>query len=455
MRIFFLLISALFFFNNCMSQPFISKKQAIEDIDFYNSTLQDVHYNPYLFISRKEYEAAVDKVKAGIGDSISLQQFIRQLYGLTSLLKDSHTSPYIVQSALRNDLKSEIFFPFKVVTHQQRLYIPTTTATQTGLPAGAEIVSINKKDVRPLIDSFRRYIGGIKAFSAAMADKLLGYFFYLSDIKAPFTITYKKTDGTTGEKQVDKGISFIEGLKMNMPALTTPHEFRVIDNRLGCINFMSMSETIGDFDHFLDSCFTYLKKNNIQNVAIDLRNNSGGNSILGDLLLSYFHTGEYQLMGGKKWKVSAQYQQHLRQNGDTTHEYLKKAAGSIWELGNCKPGKNMFVNDNVFAGNVYFITGPFTFSSANMLADGAKHFTRAQLVGEPTGENTNDFGETYLFELPNSKIKMQVTTSFDSGVECNSDLNEPVTPHHLIEPTLDDKIQGRDKALAFILSKIE
>jgi hypothetical protein len=46
-----------------------------------------------------------------------------------------------------------------------------------------------------------------------------------------------------------------------------------------------------------------------------------------------------------------------------------------------------------------------------MLADAVKQYKLATLIGEPTGESTNDFGEVYTMELPNSKVKVQVTTA--------------------------------------------
>ena len=43
-------------------------RDAIADIDFYNSTLEAVHYNPYLYIGKEEYKAKIDSIKASVGD---------------------------------------------------------------------------------------------------------------------------------------------------------------------------------------------------------------------------------------------------------------------------------------------------------------------------------------------------------------------------------------------------
>jgi hypothetical protein len=89
-----------------------------------------------------------------------------------------------------------------------------------------------------------------------------------------------------------------------------------------------------------------------------------------------------------------------------------------------------------------------------MIADGAKQYKIAEIVGTPTGENTNDFGEAYVFTLPGSQIKMQTTTSFDYGADCNKNTHVPVKPDILTRYTFSDKIYEKDKDLEYILGHL-
>lgn len=115
----------------------------------------------------------------------------------------------------------------------------------------------------------------------------------------------------------------------------------------------------------------------------------------------------------------------------------------------------MFVDNKLlFTGKVYLITGPLIFSSANMLADGVKEYHMATVIGQPTGENTNDFGEGYQVELPNSKLKIQTTTTFDLGVDCDPNTSHAVIPDILIEPSMKDKINKSDRVISYILQTI-
>ncbi len=432
----------------------ISRELALEDIRYFTKTVEEVHFNPYLFINKQEYLSRVEAVERNLADSITPNELILVLYKISALLQDGHCSPYIVQPVIKNELLKEQFLPFPVIIDKQQLYISETTAVKLGLPGAGVIDSINSKAAGPLLIEMSKYFGGTRAFSAAMEEKLLPYFLFLNNIRAPFTINFSDLAGRTSTIAIEKGLVFKEALSISMPHIKTDYRFKIIENKLGFIDFMSMSGDLSLFNTFMDSCITVCKKSNISALAIDLRNNSGGNSELGDILLSYINTNDYSLMGGRKWKISRQYKEYLVASGDTGNVYLSKPDGSVWEFGDCKPQKPRFVTGNVYKKKVYFITGPFTFSSANMVADGVKQYHLAEIIGQPTGENTSDFGETYLFSLPNSRIKMQTTTSFDRGADCNNRAFAPVKPNKLINTTLADRLNGNDKELEYLLKQI-
>lgn len=436
------------------AQTYFTRRQALEDIDHYNRVLENVHYNPYLFITRENYQKHVSGIRQEIGDSVSLQDFIILMYRITAVLKDGHTNPGIFQPALSDEFRKEQFFPYRLVKEEGRLYFPRSVSDSLHIPVGSEILTVNGKNMAQLVPLLDTYIGGNKNYSEEMATRLFSYFLFLNGIKAPFEISYQTAEGKNDTLKTEKGSSFMYALAETIPGIRKAYYFKVIDDKLGYFNFMSMSGDMNALDQYFDSCITLLKTKNIGHLAIDLRDNSGGNSILGDLLISYFNTGKYTLMGSRIWKVSEEYKEQLRLWGDTASNYLSMQTGSAWELGNCEPQDPIFQNNNIYPGKIYIITGPFTFSSANMIADGVKTYKLATLIGEPTGENTNDFGEVYEFELPHSKLKMRTTTSFDYGTNCDKNSHTPVTPDKLITPSLKDKIAEKDIVLEFLLKSI-
>jgi hypothetical protein len=451
-KCFFAAILALLCFSG-FAQNYISRQQAFDDIDSFDQILKEVHYNPFLFIKEDQYHSKVAAFKKTVKDSISIKDFTLLLYRITALLKDGHTSPFFQQTQFKDDRSKEIFFPYAIVVDNGAIYVPKTTAALSGMPVGARINAINGRKVTTLAANLDQFIGGNAAYANEMGAKLFSYFLYLSNLTAPFTISYTDIKGNHGEKTIGKGLNFRDALAVNLPHIKKSYDFQIIDNKLGYLDFRGMNGNLNDADKYLDSCFTLLKKNNINAVAIDLRKNTGGNSVFGELLISYFFVGDYTLMGGRKWRVSQRYKDHLKEQGVTDHSYLQQENGTVWQLGDCKSHKPRFTNNNVYTGKVYLITGPLTFSSANMIADGAKQYKMCSLVGEPTGENTNDFGETMTFTLPNSKLIIQTTTSYDMGTDCNGNLHQPVMPDKLIRTAVADRINERDVVLKYLLKE--
>lgn len=447
--LFFLMVSGGY------SQIYISKQDAIDDLDFYHKNLMEIHYDPFLYVEKDNYFAEVEKIKSGIKDSIKFQDFILSLYSLSGMMEDSHSSPALQQFKIKDELKKKQFFPYRTILENDKLYVSNETSLNSGIPAGSEITAINDTEVGPILKNYQKLIGGIPEYKKEMTSRFLFNFLYYSNIKAPFNIEYTEPSGKKGEKLIAEGIDHTNGIILAMPKFKEGNYFEVLNNKVGYIKFSDMSGSIDEWIKMLKTAFAEFKEKNIQHVAVDIRENAGGNSLFGEVLFGFLTPKEYQLQGYRKWKVSQQYKDHLLANGNNTHEYLQKENGSVWERAGCEPAVSLMPVTDKFQGQVFMITGPFTFSSGNMVADGAKQYQIARLIGEPTGENTTDFGESYSLTLPKTGVVMNLTTSMDIGADCNPNAASPVIPDVLINSTLQDKIHGKDKALEYVLSQVK
>jgi C-terminal processing protease CtpA/Prc len=102
--------------------------------------------------------------------------------------------------------------------------------------------------------------------------------------------------------------------------------------------------------------------------------------------------------------------------------YLLKNAGEVieqTERRTTKPGKN----ELRYTGKLCVLTGPNTFSSANMLANAIKDYKLATIIGEATGESPNDYGELYWNQLPNTGLKYFTCTK--QYIRANGDADDP------------------------------
>ena len=81
-----------------------------------------------------------------------------------------------------------------------------------------------------------------------------------------------------------------------------------------------------------------------------------------------------------------------------------------------------------------------------MTANAIRDYKLVTLVGEPTGENPNDYGEVFILTLPNTKIRVRTTTALFIRANGNEHDNNPVIPDILVK---QDPKSTKDDVLEF------
>lgn len=102
-------------------------------------------------------------------------------------------------------------------------------------------------------------------------------------------------------------------------------------------------------------------------------------------------------------------------------------------------------------GRLFVITGRRTFSAAQNLATILDEHSQAIFVGEPTGGSPNHYGDARAFRLPNSQLRVSISTLYwQDGMPWD---DRPWVPPDLAaELTAEDLRQNRDPALDAILA---
>ena len=136
----------------------------------------------------------------------------------------------------------------------------------------------------------------------------------------------------------------------------------------------------------LQSFFAEVQAAGIGNVAVDLRRNGGGNSLVGDAFISYLNTYSYRSWG-MRWRLGP--------------FVLSRAGDKV---------KNDRQKDLLFRGNVYVLTSAQTFSAAMDFAMLIHDNGLGTLIGEPPGNLPDSYGDVAFFSLPRSGIFMQIST---------------------------------------------
>jgi hypothetical protein len=96
-------------------------------------------------------------------------------------------------------------------------------------------------------------------------------------------------------------------------------------------------------------------------------------------------------------------------------------------------------------GHLYVLIGGQTFSSGVYAAMDFRNDLHAMLVGEPTGNKPNHYGQQESFVLPNSKLKVDYSVKH---FHLMPDADPPsLKPDLVVSRSLEDFLAGRDRAL--------
>jgi C-terminal processing protease CtpA/Prc len=100
-------------------------------------------------------------------------------------------------------------------------------------------------------------------------------------------------------------------------------------------------------------------------------------------------------------------------------------------------------------GRLFALIGRGTFSSACLNTLKLKRETKAILVGEPTGQRPNFYGEVETMTLPHSKLRVHYSTRHFRMMDGDS---PAFAPDIHVEPSSSDYASGRDPVLEQALS---
>jgi len=410
----------------------ISTKDAQKDINHLVSKFESIHYNPYFTCSKACFNQKKETyTSTWTTDSIPLKEFMVTGMKLSALLSGGHSYMNWYNAQIKPALKAHFYIPFsgKLTDNYSRFEV--TSSNLNELAVGSTITTINKHSIIDLYETCMTFIGGIKAFKNGSCEKVFPlYLFFVDKLQPPYSITTNKNETINTE-----GLGWINFLKfINQNNSSENYTFEIIDNNIGLLTYNSCTG-YKQFRKFLKKTFAKIKKENIRKLIIDIRENGGGNSELNDVLLSYLTSTPYQQSSGRYWKVSQEAKDAYAANSvyedvfgkEFMETYMQTPNGTIipsFEEALTYPEKSQ----NYFDGKTCFLIGPNTFSSANFLADAVKTYKISTLIGQPTGEYTNDFGEQIKFKLPSSNSLVFISSTYDIGANGDSSTLAPVTP---------------------------
>ena len=364
----------------------LSESQAWQDIDYVMDMLCSCHpawLEDDNELAQKVEAAYAAAVSQNAGEMTVLEEWI-VISGILNELHDGHTAIYVNDSEAR--------------------YIEDYTRIAAGqLPT--------KIDGMPINDLFSEYlkVSSYECETYARAN------FYHNGIVSENVLRLCGVDTSDGavftfDQNGDK-----ETYRYDFVPLNEVHGYNGADDAewisyeidgKGDVAILTLRscEYNQEYIDTLKAFFDEVRTEKIKNIAVDLRYNGGGNSMVVNEFLKYIDVDEYR-----------SFPCEIRRGNTLRHHDGEKVI-------------NKKV-DHPFDGCLYVLTNTQTYSSAMDFAMFVKDNRIGWIIGEASGNMPNGYGDCLNFYTPNSKLPFCVSYKHWHRIDSNHE-NEPVVPDY-------------------------
>lgn len=385
----------------------LSRQQAIYDIEALAYTISETHPDMFAVTGHEKLMQKLLDIENQVTDSIDIANLYKMLMPWVTSIGDAHTGlQYPVNSIFTQELRR---FPVIVkVTDDYKIIVKA--CHNDLIPIDAEITSINGICAKDMLTQMMQYVSGERDFYKLnrISDDFLAYF-HLLFTNDNYEIEHK----LKGEKKTKTitipSISVYDSrqLRFNYNKRNTivksnneSYSFQILQDKSTAIMDFKSFWNVDKMKYFADSMFTTLKEQGIKNLIIDIRENGGGNSRVGDELLRYISPKPFCQFSKTFIRITPTSRRMMQGNNITP---------GISFYNNNQLTESYYGTDKYYDGNVILLTSHHTFSSANSFAWAFKYFGCGTTIGEETGGMNVSFGDILMYTLPISNLKCSIS----------------------------------------------
>jgi len=355
----------------------LTGKQAAEDLEFIVNCLQERHPACISGLPTA-VQMAYEREYAELSESteVMVLSLWQRASRVLSSLGDAHTMVWVYYE----DTK---FLPLLFSWEEQRLicsggeYDGYTVSKIGGVPV-AQLYERFLEQFSYELDAWARY-----AFATRInrSDYLA---FVGINAGREVEISLK---GQNDGSHVNKAFALQEN-GIVIPVVTEPFYSYSIDKESG-VGIFTLRQCIFDktYKTALKDFFTAVRDGGVRSVILDLRGNSGGNSLVANEFLRYLPVESYEV-GSSKVRFGP----------------------VLWEN---QPGRQKNQQaEYVFSGNVYVLTGTDTFSAAVDFATLLSDNGLCTVIGEIPGNMPSSYGDILYFQTPNALLAFTISYKY-------------------------------------------
>ena len=499
--------------HNAQLDTLISVEKMKQDVDFTYLQFQRLHPNLYGYIDKAALDYKFDSVKKTITSPLKPLGFYKKLSPFVAAVRQGHSQVYIpIKKFTKKEAKvlekkgTGPISQFELDVIDNKLFVIKNKSYNKSIQAGSEIISMNGLNPIDLITEYDHYFtsdGYNTTYKTAVASrKIASYFTAEQGIKDSITYQFQFKDSiksstiarknpekpkqdslkqktptvkpivTQAQKEAQKAFKRkkrINGYNKDAQNFTRNFNFAAKDSSVAMMKIRGFKNK--SYKTFYKESFQQLQDSKTKTLILDLRYNGGGRLAEIAELYSYLADSSFVFLDKSEVVSRASLVRGSYFESNSIAEKMVKIVFSplaysyaLLEVKKEKDGKyytQSFTKvkepkATAFKGKIYVLINGGSFSASSIISSNLKGSRRATFVGQETGGDYNGTVAGFMPEikLPNSQLKvrigvMNVVPHYKTPV-----LGHGIYPDQEIIPTLQDKIEGNDPELQWIVNEI-
>lgn len=412
--------------------PTIAPEVVRSDLNVLYKTLQEAHFNLYVHRSKAKYDRLYRTLNSTIRMPMTSVAVATMFQKFVAYGKIGHARVDAPLAAFVTYLQEGgTLIPLFIRIDGNRVVLTETAEDSGKLRAGTEIIAINGKPVREVIEHLSSYVSAERPYMTyAQMEQSFPALLWLDGGEVP---SIEVTAIVAGQP-----------MKVTVPALTltqrralasryptgsfatkfSTREYKLIGNGIAYLRpgpFFNVEEpAVGSapsyqatsFVAFIDDSFQKILASGSTDLILDLRDNPGGDNSFSDPMIAWFATRPFRFASSFILKASAATKaDYARQRA--VGSPIDPAFASQMEAETREPNGTRYKynlplvqprKEPRFRGRVWVLINRHSYSNAASVAALIQDYGFGKIVGEETADVASNFASVQSFTLPGTKI---------------------------------------------------